>query len=259
MSAPRTPPDPRPVLTPSPWQPARPAPGSTWLDFTEWVVWLDHAYELDLPECWIRHEGLVHTVAGLWHLWRSSYAETASGGMPGPGGPAVWHTQFFYPFRDRLFNGSLPGAQCRMKPRHQAYSRALMNGEPSNLHTAPGPPPGASLRRGVPCRRSRGLPTSTAWARPRACRARRGVVPRGPLHPPEPTTLSLTSRAQNRPTHLANLLVREDTGGARPGCNRNAPRKGHQPFRDRISSAVAEMTSAVVSSHGRRSLGFCFL
>lgn len=106
MTAPR-------ALQPSPWQPARPPAGSTWADFTGWVTWLDTAYEMNLPGCWSRHEGLVHPLSALWHLWRQVYAAPSPGTLPAPGGPASWHVQYLYPFLDRLADQKLPGHRCR--------------------------------------------------------------------------------------------------------------------------------------------------
>lgn len=112
-----------PALRRSPWWPTRPPAGSAWPDFCGWVTWLDDAYELDLPTCWMRHEGLVHTLAGLWHLWRGVYAAGHGGPLPAPGGPASWHTTFLYPFRDRLHTPSgVPGGGCKNRA-HRGYSR----------------------------------------------------------------------------------------------------------------------------------------
>lgn len=117
----------RPGLTPSPWQPTRPPDGSSWADFAGWVAWLDTAYELDLPPCWAKHEGLVHSLASLWHLWRSVYAaghdKEGRDLLPAAGGPAGWHVQFFYPFRDRVMAANVPGLACRVR-QHRPYSRA---------------------------------------------------------------------------------------------------------------------------------------
>lgn len=110
-------------LQPSPWTPSRAPFGSTWADFTTWVEWIDSAYEVDLPTCWVSHEGLVHTLAALWHLWRGVYARGQDGALPAAGGAASWHDTFFYPFRAQVAAKTVPGGGCSRNADHRTYTR----------------------------------------------------------------------------------------------------------------------------------------
>ena len=115
-----------PSQRPSTWAPAVPPFGSTLDDFCSWTGWLDTAYELDLPDCWVLHEGLIHTLTALWHAWRAVYAQpgSPSASTPAHGGPVAWHTSHLLPFRDRLQRpDGLPGAGCRTRS-HRPYTRA---------------------------------------------------------------------------------------------------------------------------------------
>ena len=114
-----------PAQRPSVWAPAAAPFGSTVDDFCGWAEWLDTAYELDLPDCWVLHEGLVHSLTSLWHAWRAVYAHPGSPSVavPAHGGPVAWHTSHLLPFRDRLQRpDGLPGAGCRTRA-HRPYSR----------------------------------------------------------------------------------------------------------------------------------------
>lgn len=111
-------------MAPSRRQPAGPPAGDTWADFTGWAIWLDHAYELELPICWTQHEGLVHSLTALWQLWLSAYAEPDEGKKAAAGAPAAWHLQFYLPWADRWRAGNLPGAEHRQAGRaHRPYER----------------------------------------------------------------------------------------------------------------------------------------
>ena len=114
-----------PAQRPSIWTPHRPPFGSTLDDFCSWIEWVDTAYELDLPDCWALHEGLVHTLSALWHAWRAVYAQpgSPSNATPAHGGPIQWHTSHLLPLRDRLLRpDGVPSAGCRTRS-HRGYSR----------------------------------------------------------------------------------------------------------------------------------------
>jgi len=116
---------PRKRLAVSPWKPSRPPQGGKWEDFLGWVVWLDEAYEVGLPVCWLKHEGLVQHLAALWWGWREAYRPGYTKPFAAPASPQAWHTHYFGPFRDRLQNKQLPGSQCRGRKQdsHETYSR----------------------------------------------------------------------------------------------------------------------------------------
>lgn len=111
-----------PKWAPTDRQPVRAPTGATWADFAAWVTWLDDAYELSLPTCWMRHEGVVHALSALWDAWLAVYSKPLPKGQAPPDtARAAWHVQFRRPIIAELLDDKSPLEQCKRADHHTAY------------------------------------------------------------------------------------------------------------------------------------------
>ncbi|MGI8665568.1 MAG: DUF4913 domain-containing protein [Jatrophihabitans sp.] len=113
----------RPNWKPTNRQPLRAPAQDNWADFTDWVIWLDDAYELNLMTCWMLHEGVVHTLSALWDAWLAVYSQrTAKAAQPpGDTARAAWHVQFRRPLLAEILDDKGPLAACVLANEHVAY------------------------------------------------------------------------------------------------------------------------------------------
>jgi hypothetical protein len=114
---------PPPKWTPTDRQPRRAPTGTSWADFCDWVAWLDDAYELNLPTCWLQHEGATHALSALWDAWLAVYSRLNKPGTSPPQetGRAAWHVQFLRPIIADLLAENSGLGRCVRNDKHSDY------------------------------------------------------------------------------------------------------------------------------------------
>lgn len=115
----------RTPIPPEPWA-ARASPAE-WTELSDWVDWLNTAYEVigeQIPACWPAHPGVVEEVAGIWRAWIRAVVSDTRAKHAGSPELTGWHDRWLWAALRRLRTDHYLVSNCRAGS-HETPKRSI--------------------------------------------------------------------------------------------------------------------------------------